>query len=125
MRVVVTGSSGHLGSTVVAALQDDGVEAIGLDAVAGPRTAVVADVRNAGSVREALRGATALIHAASLHAPHVPLRSKRTRLRAAPRRGGAARYSQRSVRGAARIRRMRTGTPATTAFAGTSLLTTV
>jgi UDP-glucose 4-epimerase len=77
VRVVVTGSSGHLGSTVVAALEDDGVQAIGLDAVAGPRTAVVADVRDVRAVRDALRGATALIHAASLHAPHVPVRSKR------------------------------------------------
>jgi hypothetical protein len=34
-------------------------------------------------------------------------------------------YSHRSCRGASRIRSSRTGTPATTALAGTSLLTTV
>jgi UDP-glucose 4-epimerase len=77
VRVVVTGSSGHLGSTVVAMLRDDGVEAIGLDAVAGPWTDLVADVRDADAVRRGLRGASGVVHAASLHAPHVPLRSKR------------------------------------------------
>jgi nucleoside-diphosphate-sugar epimerase len=48
VRVVVTGSSGHLGATVVPALRDEGVEAIGMDSHPGPQTAVVADIREAG-----------------------------------------------------------------------------
>lgn len=76
MRVAVTGSSGHLGSTVIATLRDHGIEAIGIDTRPSQQTSVVADVRDADAMREAMRGASALIHAASLHAPHVPVHSK-------------------------------------------------
>ncbi|HEX7300384.1 MAG TPA: NAD(P)-dependent oxidoreductase [Solirubrobacteraceae bacterium] len=77
MRVVVTGSAGHLGSTVVAALRQGGVEGVGVDVRSGSQTAIVADVRDARSMRRALHGASAVIHTAALHAPHVPLHSKR------------------------------------------------
>jgi len=76
VRVAVTGSSGHLGSTIVATLRDDGIEAIGIDSRPGTQTSVVADVRDADAMRAAVRGVSRLIHAASLHAPHLPVRSK-------------------------------------------------
>jgi UDP-glucose 4-epimerase len=77
VRVVVTGSSGHLGATVVAALRARGVDGIGVDARPGGDTAVVADIRDESAMRAVLRGASAVVHTASLHAPHVPLRSER------------------------------------------------
>jgi UDP-glucose 4-epimerase len=77
VRVVVTGSSGHLGRTLVAALREDGVDVVGIDSLPGPETTVVADIRDERAVGRAMRGAHGLVHAASLHAPHVPTRSKR------------------------------------------------
>jgi nucleoside-diphosphate-sugar epimerase len=74
--VVVTGSSGQLGSTVVAQLRATGVEVAGVDARAGPWTDVVGDVRDAAAMRALLTRATAVVHSASLHGPHVPARSK-------------------------------------------------
>ncbi len=76
MRVVVTGSSGQLGRTVAAQLRAAHVGVLGVDACPGPQTDAVADVRDAAAMRAALRGATAVVHTASLHGPHVPARSK-------------------------------------------------
>jgi UDP-glucose 4-epimerase len=75
VRVLVTGSSGALGSAVASLLA--GHDVVGLDALPGPRTTVVADLRDERAVRSAVAGAAAVVHTASLHAPHVPLRSKR------------------------------------------------
>jgi NAD-dependent epimerase/dehydratase family protein len=76
VRVVVTGSSGQLGSTVVAQLRAARVDVVGVDARSGPRTDVVADVRDGRAMRATLRRAGAVVHTASLHGPHVPARSK-------------------------------------------------
>src|SRR4051812_8209484 len=71
MRVLVTGSSGHLGEALMRSLGDDGVEAIGLDVLASPYTTVVGSVADRGCVRRCLEGGDAVLHAATLHKPHV------------------------------------------------------
>ncbi len=70
MRVLVTGSSGLLGGAV-AALLGERHEVVGLDRVAGPATSVVGGVEDRAVVRRAARGVEAVVHIASLHAPHV------------------------------------------------------
>jgi nucleoside-diphosphate-sugar epimerase len=77
MRVLVTGSSGALGSVISRLLRESGSEVVGLDARPGRHTAVVADLRDEPAVRRAIARVEAVVHTASLHAPHVPLRSKR------------------------------------------------
>jgi UDP-glucose 4-epimerase len=74
MKILVTGSSGHLGEALVRTLQDDAArEAVGLDLVPGAHTQVVADLADRAAVRRALadHGITAVVHAATLHKPHV------------------------------------------------------
>jgi nucleoside-diphosphate-sugar epimerase len=71
MRVLVTGSSGHLGEALCRVLAADGVETIGLDILPSPHTAVVGSIADRGLVRDALRGVDAILHAATLHKPHV------------------------------------------------------
>src|SRR4051794_677080 len=71
MRVLVTGSSGHLGEALMRSLGDDGVEAIGLDVLASPYTTVVGSVADRGCVRRCIEGVDAVLHAATLHKPHV------------------------------------------------------
>jgi len=75
VRILVTGSSGALGSAVASLLTED--DAVGLDVRPGPHTTVVADLRDERAVRSAVAGAAAVVHTASLHAPHVPRHTKR------------------------------------------------
>lgn len=68
-RVLITGSSGQLGSEVARLLADD-YELIGLDLLPGPRTTVTGSVTERERLFELLRGVDAVIHTAALHARH-------------------------------------------------------
>jgi nucleoside-diphosphate-sugar epimerase len=71
MRILVTGSAGHLGEALVRVLRADGLDVVGLDILASPHTDVVGSITDCGVVREAIAGADAVLHAATLHKPHV------------------------------------------------------
>jgi UDP-glucose 4-epimerase len=71
MRILVTGSSGHLGEALVRVLGAAGHHVAGLDVLASPFTSVVGSIANRAVVRECVRGADAIVHAATLHKPHV------------------------------------------------------
>lgn len=71
MRVLVTGSSGHLGEALMRVLGGEGVDLVGLDVVASPYTAVVGSVADRGCVRRCMEGVDAVLHTATLHKPHV------------------------------------------------------
>lgn len=71
MRIVVTGSSGHLGESLVRTLQSTSHEVVGLDRLASPFTRRVGSIVDREFVRRCLRGVEAVIHAATLHKPHV------------------------------------------------------
>ncbi|MFE1172276.1 NAD-dependent epimerase/dehydratase family protein [Streptomyces sp. NPDC058773] len=69
--VVVTGSSGRVGSALAAAFDAAGWMVRGVDRVPGRWTSAVADLRDRRVRRAALQSADVLVHAAALHAPHV------------------------------------------------------
>ena len=71
MRILVTGSAGHLGEALVRTLREAGHDPIGLDILESPHTDVVASVTDRAAVREAVAGADAVLHTATLHKPHV------------------------------------------------------
>jgi nucleoside-diphosphate-sugar epimerase len=71
MKVVVTGSAGHLGEGLVRALRHTPHQVVGLDRVASRFTGSVGSVADRDFVRQCLKGADAVIHAATLHKPHV------------------------------------------------------
>ncbi len=71
MRILVTGSSGHLGHALVRRLGEDGHEVVGLDILPSPSTAVVGSVADREAVRACVAGMDAVVHAATLHKPHV------------------------------------------------------
>jgi UDP-glucose 4-epimerase len=75
--VLVTGSAGHLGEALVRVLRDDGIEVAGLDVLESPHTTFVGSVADRDLVRRALSGAGAVLHAATLHKPHVGSHSRR------------------------------------------------
>src|SRR5262245_64149357 len=71
MRVLVTGSSGHLGEALIRTLQDTPHDVVGVDRVASPYTIRVGSIIDREFVRRCVQGADAVIHAATLHKPHV------------------------------------------------------
>jgi nucleoside-diphosphate-sugar epimerase len=71
MRIVVTGSSGHLGEALARTLQTTSHQVVGLDILASPFTTHVGAITDRDVVHRCLRGADAAIHAATLHKPHI------------------------------------------------------
>ncbi len=71
MRILVTGSSGHLGEALTRILRDEGHDVIGLDVLASPHTTVVGSIVDRACVRSSVAGVDAVVHAATLHKPHV------------------------------------------------------
>jgi UDP-glucose 4-epimerase len=71
MRILVTGSAGHLGDALMRELRQDGHQVLGLDILAGPSTDVVASISDPRAVAVAMAGADAVIHTATLHKPHI------------------------------------------------------
>jgi UDP-glucose 4-epimerase len=70
--ILVTGSSGHLGEALVRVLRERGEAVAGLDRRPGPYTDVTGDITDRALVRGVLsRGITGVLHAATLHKPHV------------------------------------------------------
>ncbi|MGE0580216.1 NAD-dependent epimerase/dehydratase family protein, partial [Reyranella sp.] len=75
MRILVTGSSGWLGRTLVPRLLRDGHTVVGLDPEPGPTTAVVGSVVDRGLVGRLMRDRAieAVVHAAARHKPHIEI----------------------------------------------------
>jgi nucleoside-diphosphate-sugar epimerase len=71
MRLLVTGSAGHLGEALVRVLTAEGHEVVGLDLLASAHTTVVGSVADRDCVRRCAEGVDAIVHAATLHKPHV------------------------------------------------------
>ncbi len=71
MKILVTGSAGHLGEALVRTLQGTGHEVLGLDILASPFTQVVGSITDRSLVRECMAGVQAVLHTATLHKPHV------------------------------------------------------
>jgi nucleoside-diphosphate-sugar epimerase len=71
VRILVTGSAGHLGEALVRTLRGSGHDVVGLDLLDSPYTAVTTSVTDRAGVRAAMDGADAVLHTATLHKPHV------------------------------------------------------
>jgi len=71
MRILVTGSSGHLGEALVRVLRAERHEVVGLDVLASPHADVVGSIADRAVVRDCVAGADAIVDAATLHKPHV------------------------------------------------------
>jgi UDP-glucose 4-epimerase len=76
MTILVTGSAGHLGEAILRTLRARGVTVHGVDLKKSDFTDLVGSIADAGFVRNAMAGVTAVIHAATLHKPHVATHSK-------------------------------------------------
>jgi UDP-glucose 4-epimerase len=77
VKVLVTGSAGHLGEALVRSLRDEGSEVVGVDLLDSPFTTVAGSIADRELVRRCLDGVDAVLHAATLHKPHVGSHSRR------------------------------------------------
>ena len=71
MRILVTGSSGHLGEALVRTLRVQDCEVVGLDILPGATTTVVGSITDRETVARAMDGVQRVFHTATLHKPHV------------------------------------------------------
>jgi UDP-glucose 4-epimerase len=71
VRILVTGSAGHLGEGLVRLLGELGHDVVGVDVLESPFTGVVGSIADRDCVRAAMAGVDAVIHSATLHKPHV------------------------------------------------------
>jgi nucleoside-diphosphate-sugar epimerase len=76
MKVLVTGSSGHLGEALVRTLRDTPHQVVGLDRAASPFTTHTGSITDREFVSRSMQGIDAVIHAATLHKPHVATHSR-------------------------------------------------
>lgn len=71
MRILVTGSAGHLGEALVRTLREQGRDVAGADRLASPFTTHVGDLGDRSFASACMAGVGAVIHSATLHKPHV------------------------------------------------------
>jgi len=75
MSILVTGSSGHLGEALVRSLRARGERVTGLDVLPSPYTTVVGSVADRDCIARCMEGVDTVLHAATLHKPHVATHS--------------------------------------------------
>ncbi|MGV3560633.1 NAD-dependent epimerase/dehydratase family protein [Larkinella arboricola] len=75
MKVLVTGSAGHLGEALARTLKGMDYEVVGLDKRASPFTTHVGSITDPTFVKSCLDGVGTVFHTATLHKPHVATHS--------------------------------------------------
>jgi len=76
MKILITGSSGHLGEALVRTLRDTTHDVAGIDLTPSPFTGTVGSITDRDLVRRCMREVNAVIHTATLHKPHVATHSR-------------------------------------------------
>jgi UDP-glucose 4-epimerase len=76
MKILVTGSAGHLGEALVRTLRDQGTPVVSVDVLRSPFTDIVGSIADRDVVDACMAGVTDVLHAATLHKPHVATHSR-------------------------------------------------
>jgi hypothetical protein len=71
MKILVTGSAGHLGEALMRSLEDTGHEATGLDIKSSPFTRCEGSIAERSFVKQCMQGVDVVLHTATLHKPHI------------------------------------------------------
>jgi len=71
MKILITGSAGHLGEALMRTLANGPHEAVGVDILRSPFTHVVGSIADRAVVDACMKGVDVVLHAATLHKPHV------------------------------------------------------
>jgi UDP-glucose 4-epimerase len=76
MRVLVTGSAGHLGEALVRTIREASYEVVGLDRTPSSFTSHIGSIADRSWVKRCMAGVGAVFHTASLHKPHVAMHGR-------------------------------------------------
>jgi UDP-glucose 4-epimerase len=76
MKILVTGSAGHLGEALVRSLQNGPHEVIGIDVAPSSFTHSIGSIVDRAFVGRSMQGVDAVLHTATLHKPHVATHSR-------------------------------------------------
>ncbi|MFI5363312.1 MAG: NAD-dependent epimerase/dehydratase family protein [Elusimicrobiota bacterium] len=76
MKILVTGSAGHLGEALMRTLRATNHSPVGIDLLESEWTAAAGSIVDRAFVRRAMRGVDAVLHTATLHKPHVATHSR-------------------------------------------------
>jgi UDP-glucose 4-epimerase len=76
VKILVTGSAGHLGEALVRTLRSDGHTVVGIDIAVSATTDVVGSIADSPLVHQHMHGVDAVLHTATLHKPHVATHSR-------------------------------------------------
>lgn len=76
MKILVTGSSGHLGEALVRTLRQQHRNGVGLDIKPSEFTSDVGSIIDRDFARRCMRNVDAVLHTATLHKPHVGTHSR-------------------------------------------------
>jgi len=71
MKVLVTGSSGHLGEALVRTLRHLQYDVVSVDILESPFTTHVGSITGCSFLKHCMKGVQTVFHAATLHKPHV------------------------------------------------------
>ncbi len=71
MKILITGSAGHLGEALARTLKDSAHDIVALDILDSPFTTDVGSITDRSFVRRCMSGVHTVFHAATLHKPHV------------------------------------------------------
>lgn len=78
MKILVTGSAGHLGEALIRTLKHTSHEVIGTDLIQSDFTDRVGSITDRNHVKQCMRGVEAVLHTATLHKPHVATHSRQS-----------------------------------------------
>lgn len=76
MKVLVTGSAGHLGEALVRTLKNMNQEVVGTDLIHSDFTNRVGSITDREHVKQCMVGIDVVLHTATLHKPHVATHSR-------------------------------------------------
>ncbi len=76
MKILVTGSAGHLGEALVRTLRQRGDQVVAVDILSSPFTTHLGSITDPTFVASCMDGIEAVIHSATLHKPHVATHSR-------------------------------------------------
>jgi nucleoside-diphosphate-sugar epimerase len=71
MRILITGSGGHLGEAIIRTLRDRKIDHTGIDIKNSDYTTHVGSISDKAFIEKSMKRVDAVIHAATLHKPHV------------------------------------------------------
>ena len=76
MKILVTGSAGHLGEALMRSLENTDHEAMGVDIKSSPFTRREGSITERSFVKQCMQGVDVVLHTATLHKPHIATHSR-------------------------------------------------